>query len=63
MGSPVSKTVSPEILAALAAAANKPVTKLPDAAASNLRKSKYVGKKALKGAVQRLNHVPSAYLG
>lgn len=63
MGSPAPKSVSPEIAAALAAAAKKTVTKLPVAAASNLRKSKYVGKKALKGAVQRLSHVPSAYQG
>jgi len=63
MGSPAPKSVSPEILAALAAAKNKQVTKLPVAAAGNVKKSKYVGKKALKGAVQRLSHVLSAYQG
>jgi hypothetical protein len=63
MGSPAPKSVSPEILAALAAVANKPVVKLPVGAAANVRKSKYVGKKALKGAVQRLSHVASAYQG
>ena len=55
MGSPAPKSVSPEIAAALAAAANKTVTKLPVAAASNLKKSKYVGKKVLKGVTSRFN--------
>ena len=55
MGSPAPKSMSPEIAAALAAAAKKTVTKLPVAAASNLKKSKYVGKKALKGVTSRFN--------
>ena len=63
MGSPAPKTVSPEIAAALAAAAMKTVTKLPVAAASNIKKSKYVGSKALKGVTQRFGRAPNAYLG
>lgn len=63
MGSPVSKALPAELAAALAAAANKPVTKLPVAVASNLKKKTYIGKSALKGAVKRLSHVPSAYQG
>jgi hypothetical protein len=63
MGSPAPKSVSAEMLAAIAAAASKTVTKLPVGAASNVKKSKYVGSKALKGAVKRLSHVSSAYLG
>lgn len=63
MASPASKNVPADIAAALAAAANKPVTKLPVAVASNLRKTKYVGKKALPGVTQRLGHAASAYLG
>ena len=61
MGSPAPKSVSATLAAALAAAADMTVTKVPVAAASNLQKSKYVGKKALKGAVQRLGLAPSAY--
>ena len=63
MGSPVSKALPADLAAALAAAANKPVTKLPVAVASNLKKKTYVGKSALKGAVKRLGHASSAYLG
>lgn len=63
MGSPAPKTVSAEMLAAIAAAANKPATKLPVAAASNLKKSVYIGKKALRGVTPRLGHAASAYLG
>ena len=63
MGSPVSKALPADMAAALAAAANKPVTKLPVATASNLKKKTYIGKSALKGVTQRLGHAPSAYLG
>lgn len=63
MGSPAPKTVSAEMLAAIAAAANKEVTKVPASVASNLKKTKYVGKKALAGATQRFGYAPSAYLG
>lgn len=55
MGSPVSKALPADLAAALAAAANKAVTKLPVAAASNLKKSKYVGKKSLRGVTSRFN--------
>lgn len=63
MGSPVSKALPADMTAALAAAANKSVTKLPIAVAANLKKKSYIGKSALKGAVKRLSHVPSAYQG
>lgn len=65
MASPASKTIPADLAAALDAFATsgKEVTKVPVGAASNVIKSKYVGKKALKGAPKRLSHVPSAYLG
>ena len=63
MGSPVSKAIPADMAAAIAAAASKTATKLPVAVASNLKKKVYVGKAALKGAVNRLSHVPSAYQG
>ena len=65
MASPASKTVPTDLAAALAAAlaSGKAVTQVPVGAASNVKKSKYVGKKALKGVAQRLGHAPSAYLG
>ena len=61
MASPASKTVPAALAAALAAAANKTVTKVPVGAAANVKKSKYVGKKALKGVTQRIGFIPSAY--
>jgi len=65
MASPASKTVPTDLAAALAAAlaSGKTVTQVPVGAASNVKKSKYVGKSALKGVAQRLGHAPSAYLG
>jgi hypothetical protein len=65
MASPASKTIPTDLAAALAAAlaSGKTVTQVPVGAASNVKKSKYVGKKALKGIAQRLGHAPSAYLG
>jgi hypothetical protein len=65
MASPAPKSVSADLAAALAAAlaSGKTVTSVPIGAASNLIKSKYVGRKALKGVAQRLGHAPSAYLG
>ena len=54
MASPAPKSVSAEIAAAIAAfEAKKAVEKLPVAAASNLKKSKYIGKKALSGVSSR----------
>lgn len=62
MASPAPKTVSADVAAAIAAfEAKKAVEKLPTAAASNLKKSKYIGKKALAGVTQRLGFIPSAY--
>ena len=63
MASPASKTVPTDLAAALAAAlaSGKTVTQVPVGAASNVKKSKYVGKKALKGVAQRLGFIPSAY--
>jgi hypothetical protein len=65
MASPASKTVPADLAAALAAAlaSGKTVIQVPVGAASNVKKSKYVGKKALKGVAQRLGHAASAYLG
>jgi hypothetical protein len=65
MASPASKIAPADLVAALAAfaASGKEVTKVEVGAASNVKKSKYVGKKALKGIAQRLGHAPSAYLG
>lgn len=65
MASPASKIAPADLTAALAAAleSGKTVTKVPVGAASNVKKSKYVGKKALKGITQRLGHAAVAYLG
>lgn len=65
MASPASKTVPTDLAAALAAALalGKTVTQVPVGAASNVKKSKYIGSKALKGITKRLGHAPAAYLG
>jgi hypothetical protein len=65
MASPAPKNVSAELAAALAAfeKSGKSVTKVSVGAASNVKKSKYIGKKALAGVAQRLGYAPSAYLG
>ena len=64
MASPASKSMSADVAAAIAEyEAKKSVAKLPIAAASNLKKSKYIGKKALAGVVQRFGYAPGAYQG
>jgi hypothetical protein len=62
MASPASKFVPADVSAAIAAfeAKNK-IEKLPAEVAQNLKKTKYVGRKALAGATQRLGFIPSAY--
>lgn len=63
MASPASKTVSADLAKALAdfAASGKSVTKVETGVASNVKKSKYIGKKALAGVTQRLGFISSAY--
>lgn len=62
MASPAPKSVSADIAAAIAAfEAKKSVEKVPVGAAQNIKKSKYVGKKALKGVSPRLGCVNSVY--
>ena len=53
MGSPAPKNVAVDLIEALAAFAEsgKSVVKIAPNVASNLRKTKYVGRKALSGAV------------
>ena len=65
MASPAPKMTPSELADALAAAlaSGKTITKVAVGAASNIKKSKYVGKKALKGVTQRLGHAPNAYQG
>lgn len=62
MGSHAPKTVADDVAAALAAfaAAGGAVTKVAPDVASNLRKTKYVGRGALKGSVAKPGHAPDA---
>lgn len=53
MASPAPKSVPAELAAALAAFAEKKITKVAPAAAQNVKKSKYIGKKALSGVSTR----------
>jgi beta-lactam-binding protein with PASTA domain len=54
MGSPAPKVVASDVAEALAAFAKsgRKVEKIEPNVASNLRKTKYVGRKALAGAVE-----------
>ena len=63
MASPAPKMTPADLAAALAAAltSGKTITKVAVGAASNVKKSKYVGKKALKGVTAHLGHAPNAY--
>ena len=59
MGSPAPKSVAPDLAEALAAfaASGRSVEKVEPNVASNLRKTKYIGRKALAGAVAQPGHV------
>ena len=63
MASPAPKLTPSDLAKALAdfAAKGKPITKVETGAASNVKKSKYIGKKALAGVTQRIGFISSAY--
>ena len=65
MASPAPKLAPADLAKALAdfASKGKEITKVATGAASNVKKSDYIGKKALAGITKILSHANAAYQG